>query len=253
MNLLCFLIIITFDNITMPFFYDGDVCANMSDEASESAVSGDLDDIATHDRDDGIEMNDAFERLRWSIFEDISAIQAVDSLDTPTPELSPFIAHPIALEVTSKVPLTKIAFTIEALDNFEHPYYRSPRRVFVRREDNAPLTVQDIVEQLSVYFKTHKDGILESKDGDLRTSISTVGEDGKIYPVTTALLGDDDNISEDTRVFFDGFPGSLFSSDYALPVGLWAEGEEGYCVGCHWAQKADLVEREGGYQCVSVG
>ncbi|KAF1839656.1 hypothetical protein BDW02DRAFT_486452 [Decorospora gaudefroyi] len=166
-------------------------------------------------------MSDAFERLRWSIFEDVSSIRVVDNLQSPTPNLSPFVGHAIATESASQVPLTKIAFASDDLMQYlDHP----PEALMVSRADGGIVTVADVVEQLSAYFLDHKEEILMAMESLLEA-------------ITTP------EISPNTRVFFDGFFGSIEPSGHPLPVCLWIEGQDGQSAEEHWAERARWNKR----------
>ena len=189
-----------------------------------------------------IPLNDAFERLRWSVFEDISNILVLDEPKTPggKPCLSPFEGHAIASEPASAIPLTKIAFSIDELnefaaletgfsdDEFDEPGYEENRRyqrpepLLVTRADGGTVTITDVVEQLSVYLLTLKKDILMAKaytNGDL----SDHGADDD--HAATNTLGGDRGTPPGTRVFFEGFFGIIEPTMESLPVLLWTEGD----------------------------
>ncbi|KAI4706359.1 hypothetical protein J4E89_009093 [Alternaria sp. Ai002NY15] len=184
-----------------------------------------------------VPLNEAFERLRWSVFEDISNILV---LDDPKTDLSPFDGHAIGSEPASEIPLTKIAFSIDELNQFaaletgfsddefdepgfeENRRYQRPEPLLVTRADGGTVTVADVVQQLSVYFLTHKEDILMAKaytNGDM----SDHGADDD--QAATDTLAKDQGVSPGTRVFFEGFFGIIEPTMDSLPVLLWAEGE----------------------------
>ena len=171
-----------------------------------------LNNTVNNDRR-AIPMNDAFDRLRWSIFEDISNILVRDGPKTLNPDLSPFMGHAIATEPASQIPLTEIAFLIHdlAIHHSEFPDYAAPEDLRVSRADGGIVTVKDVVEQLSVYFQTHKEDILMAKEDDVE-------------------------MTADTRVFFEGFFGKIEPISPSLPVMLWVEGEEGLTYEDHLAE-----------------
>ena len=70
--------------------------------------------------------HDAFHRLRWSIFEDVSTILVLDNPRSQNPSFSPFVGHAIAAEPASQIPLTKIAITNSYVDWYDHYDYESP-------------------------------------------------------------------------------------------------------------------------------
>jgi len=182
-------------------------------------------------------LNEAFERLRWPVFEDISNVLV---LDDPKTDLSPFDGHAIASEPASEIPLTKIAFSIDELNEFaaletgfgddefdepgfeENRRYQRPEPLLVTRADGGTVTVADVVQQLSVYFFTHKEDILMAK-AYTNGEMSDHGADDDQAASNT--LGKDRDASPGTRVFFEGFFGIIEPSMDSVPVLLWAEGE----------------------------
>jgi hypothetical protein len=170
-----------------------------------------------------IPLNDAFERLRWSVFEDVSNILVLDEPKTQKPGLSPFKGHVIAAELASKIPLTEIAFCIDDLDANELPDYKRPKPLLVSRAGGGTVTVADVVEQLSAYILTHKEDILMVKEACLEESAGDYGAgDGQ---GATATLGEGQGTPANIRVFFEGFFGIIEPTMESLPVVLWAEGE----------------------------
>jgi len=182
-------------------------------------------------------LNEAFERLRWSVFEDISNILV---LDDPKTDLSPFEGHAIASEPASEIPLTKIAFSIDELNEFaaletgfsdeefdepgfeENRRYQRPEPLLVTRADGGTVTVADVVQQLSGYFLTYKEDILKAK-AYMSGNTSDYRADDK--QAATATPGQDRGVSPGTRVFFEGFFGIIEPTMDSLPVLLSAEGE----------------------------
>ncbi|KAI4676696.1 uncharacterized protein J4E84_009531 [Alternaria hordeiaustralica] len=187
-----------------------------------------------------IPLNEAFERLRWSVFEDISNILVLDEPRTQKPDLLPFEGHPIASEPASEIPLTKIAFTIYELNEFaaletgfnddefdepgfeENRRYQRPEPLVVTRGDGGTVTVADVVQQLSGYFLTHKEDILKAK-AYINGDSSDHGADDEATVTTT--LGGDRGAPPGTRVFFEGFFGIIEPTMESLPVLLWTEGD----------------------------
>ncbi|CAG5174520.1 uncharacterized protein ALTATR162_LOCUS7806 [Alternaria atra] len=180
-----------------------------------------------------ISPNDAFRRLRWSIFEDVSNIRVLDDpqmLDSPfsrtqNPSFSPFVGHAIATEPASQIPLTEIAFSISDLVNYacelpsELNIYTEPEDLRVRRADGGIVTVADVVEQLSAYFITYKEDILLAKDcSEQRTRYA---HERKVYNDNVPSPGEDKEIPADPDVFFDGFFGIIEPTMSSLPVELW--------------------------------
>ncbi|KAI4948601.1 hypothetical protein J4E86_007949 [Alternaria arbusti] len=184
-----------------------------------------------------IPLNEAFERLRWSVFEDITNILV---LDDPKTDLSPFDGHAIASEPASEIPLTKIAFSIDELNEFaaletgfsddefdepgfeENRRYQRPEPLLVTRTDGGTLTVADVIQQLSVYFLTHKEDILKAKAYTNGDSSDHGADDDQ---AATNTLGKVRGTSPGTRVFFDGFFGIIEPTMDSVPVLLWAEEE----------------------------
>jgi hypothetical protein len=64
-------------------------------------------------------MSEAFRRLRWSVFEDISTILVAPTSEDPGAAWLPFLGHPIAAEPASETPLRAIGFTCEVLNNYD--------------------------------------------------------------------------------------------------------------------------------------
>ncbi|KAH7074588.1 hypothetical protein BKA63DRAFT_513299 [Paraphoma chrysanthemicola] len=97
-------------------------------------------------------MSEEFDRLRWSVFEDLSTIQVANESESIEPELSSFLGHPIASEPATEDPLHEIAFCSDDLQNFEAADFEAPEPLLVRRADGGIVTIGDVVEQLSRYF-----------------------------------------------------------------------------------------------------
>jgi hypothetical protein len=160
-------------------------------------------------------MSDAFARIRWSVFEDISKIRIDrDDEENSHAELEPFIGHPIGAEAASEVPLHEITLSIVALDEYEGDIYEAPSPVLIRRKDGGIVTVGDVVEQLAPHLVAHKKEILEAKAPFLNIS--------------------PEDIPANTRVFFDQFFGIITPGLNALGVELWAEGEDDESFGEHF-------------------
>jgi hypothetical protein len=176
-------------------------------------------------------MAEAFDLLRWSVFEDVPNILVTDNAEQPSPNLSSFVGHPIATEAATETPLHEITFTIETLDDYEAYGYVRPRPLIVRRADGGIVTVADVVEQLSAHLIAHKDEILEAKEPLLHAR--SRGADGELR-MSVPALPVEENIPTNTRVFFDGFFGDIESGTRALPIQLWAEGECGESVEEHF-------------------
>jgi hypothetical protein len=187
-------------------------------------------------------MSEEFNRLRWSVFEDITKIQVANDPDGITPHLLPFLGHPIASEAASQDPLYEITFCIDALEEWEAPEYEEndiviPEPLVVRRADGGIVTISDVIEQLSRYIITHKDIILEAKSSCLHWTTHETTEGGEHIDNIPAY--EDVLASADTKVAFDGFFGSIEAGRYALPVVLWAEGEEGMTLEYYWKSLND--------------
>jgi len=181
-----------------------------------------------HNTRGAIPLNDAFERLRWSIFEDVSKILVLDEPETRNPGLSPFEGHTIAAESASEIPLTEIAFSIDELNQFHAngiSGFQRPKPVVVSRADGGTVTVADVVQQLSVYFLSYKEDILRAKEAYLEESTSDYGTDDEQVGTATICEGHGAHQPANRRVFFDGFFGIIEPTMEALPVLLWAKGE----------------------------
>lgn len=184
-------------------------------------------------------MSDAFNRIRWSVFEEVSSICVVDDPNSLTPRLSPFLGHPIAAEAASVIPLREMVFCIQILMEVEIPDdCERVESLFVRRADGDIVTVADVVEQLSGYFIANRDDILEAKAPFLYMTHEM--EDG-MHVVGIPALGSYP-IPDDTKVFFDGFHGDIEVGECALNVDLWAAGEDGRSVEYYWKSRARPYE-----------
>jgi len=200
-----------------------------------------------------IPLNDAFERLRWSVFEDISNILVLDEPKTQKPDLLPFEGHVIASEPASEIPLTKIAFSIDELNEFaaletgfsddefdepgfeENRRYQRPEPLLVTRADGGTVTVADVVQQLSGYFLTHEEDILTAK---AYMSGSTSDHRAGDEQALTTTLGEDRGTSPGTKVFFEGFFGIIEPTMESLPVLLWTEGDGSFSLDDRLLQQA---------------
>lgn len=177
-------------------------------------------------------MSEEFDRLRWSVFEDISRIQVADDSES----IEPFLGDPIASEPATEDPLHEIAFCSDDLQDFEAADFETPEPLIVRRADGGIVTIGDVVEQLSLYFVTHKDKILEAKSAYLETTheISEAGEHVVGIPAHENVPA-----APDTKVVFEGFFGGISAGHCAVRVQLWAEGEEGKTLDYFWKSRAD--------------
>jgi hypothetical protein len=154
----------------------------------------------------------------------------MDDPKSPNPNLSPFCGHAIATEAATNVPLTEIEFTSDDLDNHFEYDYTAPDAVLVKRADGGIVTISDVVEQLGVYFLTHKEAILLAKaqvaDGDPWTTVPVGGDED-----------DQKTLPANTRVFFDGFFTAADPQNPWFPVLLWVEGEDGHSIEDHWRRR----------------
>jgi hypothetical protein len=160
-------------------------------------------------------MSEAFNRLRWSVFEDISTILVAPTSEDSGAAWLPFLNHPIAAEPASEIPLREIGLTCEVLGDYDglddnDEWYEAPDAWIVQREDGGIVTVGDVVEQLPRHLFAHKKEILEF-----------------IAPMLNITPGD---LPEDTRIFFDGFTHAISPRDNDVGVSLWAEGQDGMSV-----------------------
>jgi hypothetical protein len=160
-------------------------------------------------------MSEAFDRLRWSVSEDISTILVAPTSEDPGAVWLPFLGHPIAAEPASEIPLREIGLTSEVLGDYDgfddnDEWYEAPDAWIVRREDGGIVTVGDVVEQLPLHLFAHKKEILEF-----------------IAPMLNITPGD---LLEDTMIFFDGFPDAISPRNNDVGVSLWAEGQDGMSV-----------------------
>ncbi|PVI07268.1 hypothetical protein DM02DRAFT_357741 [Periconia macrospinosa] len=184
-------------------------------------------------------MSEEFNRLRRSVFEDISKIQVEDDADSTDPDLSPFSGHPIASEPATEDPLHEIAFCIDTLQMIDLPDYQAPEALVVRRADGGIVTIADVVEQLSVYIIAHKNTILEAKGPFLQTTHEITDAGEHVVGIPCYQYG---TVSPNTKVAFEGFFGSIEVGRYAVPVELWAEGEESKTLEYFWKSRANPRE-----------
>jgi hypothetical protein len=179
-------------------------------------------------------INNNFYRLRWSVFEEVSNIRIVEDLDSPNPELLPFLGHRIRGELATKVPLREIPCCISFLMGSETPDYERPETLTVHRADGGAVTIRDVVEQLSAYFVANKDIILEDKAPFLHTTTDKAEDRTNVLSIPALRSYD---ISDDTRVFFDGFARDVEVGDDSVNVDLWAEGQFGESIGYFWKNR----------------
>jgi hypothetical protein len=177
------------------------------------------------------ETNPAFCRLRWSVFEDVSHICVVEDLDSPHQELSPFLNHRVAGEPATTIPLREIPIDIDALMAWETSDYERPESLTVHRADGGAVTVGDVVEQLSSYLIANKDDILEATAPCLSMRTQSAGDARNVTSIPA--LGHYD-ISDDTRVFFNGFSSEIAVGDVSINVMLWVEGQFGETIDDFW-------------------
>ncbi|RYN29899.1 hypothetical protein AA0113_g698 [Alternaria arborescens] len=148
--------------------------------------------------------HDAFIRLRWSIFEDVSTILVLDDPRSQNPSFSPFVGHAIAAEPASQIPLTEIAITNSYIDWYDHYDYESPEPLLVSRADGGTVTVADVVEELSAYFTSHREDIFMVLELYLKKRPCRFVVDGNVEYDPT-ILASGEEISPDTKVLFNGF------------------------------------------------
>jgi hypothetical protein len=165
--------------------------------------------------------HDAFHRLRWSIFEDVSTILVLDDPRSQNPSFSPFVGHAIAAEPASQIPLTKIAIINSYVNKYDLYDYESPEPLLVSRADGGTVTVADVVEQLSAYFASHREDIFMVLELYLDKMPCRLLVDGKVEYDPT-ILASGEEISPDTKVFFNGCFG-IIEPDMELGVELCAE------------------------------
>ncbi|RYN61847.1 hypothetical protein AA0114_g627 [Alternaria tenuissima] len=165
--------------------------------------------------------HDAFHRLRWSIFEDVSTILVLDDPRSQNPSFSPFVGHAIAAEPASQIPLTKIAIINSYVNKYDLYDYESPEPLLVSRADGGTVTVADVVEQLSAYFASHREDIFMVLELYLDKMPCRLLVDGKVEYDPT-ILASGEEISPDTKFFFNGCFG-IIEPDMELGVELCAE------------------------------
>jgi hypothetical protein len=188
------------------------MATNTLDDSLNNGLNNDRSAIPPHD---------AFDRLRWSIFEDVSTILVLNNPRSQNPHFSPFVGHAIAAELASQIPLTKIAITNRYVDDYYLYDYEPPEPLLVSRADGGTVTVADVVKQLSAYFASHREDIFMVLELYLGKKPCRFVVDGKVEYDPTTLAGGEE-ISADTKVFFDGFFG-IIEPDLKLQVQLCAE------------------------------
>jgi hypothetical protein len=167
-----------------------------SDESSDESS----DNESAIEYEEEITLSDEFDRLRWSVFEDISNIQVYeDPSKKRTSKLSPFLGHPIAGKSATKAPCHKIAFSIEALVYIETPGYKRPGRLVICRADGGIVTIADVVEQLPPYIRANRDDIFW-----------VIGPTMQFEPPISAI----EDIPADTELFFAGFSFNVIDEEY---------------------------------------
>jgi hypothetical protein len=146
------------------------------------------------------------------------------------------LGHSIVSEAATEIPLHEIAFSVWDLDNVELPEYDAPMPVLVRRADGGVITVGDVVQQLSHYFTELKDKILEAKSPFLQMTheVTATGEHIVGIPAYEDLLA-----PPDTQVAFEEFFGGIHNGRFAVPVELWADGEEGKSLEYFWKTRVE--------------
>jgi hypothetical protein len=180
-----------------------------SDE-SDNESSDDSDNESAIDYGVETTLSEAFNRLRWSVFDHPSKIQVHQDLSRHSPDLLPFHNHPIAGQPATEPPCYKIAFTIEALSYIETPGYKRPRRLMVQRADGNVVTIADVVEQLSPYFNEHREDILWVKAPMLNIPSNSTRYDEEVW---------------DTKFFFEGFSWGVIEDEY-YAIGVEVQAEE---------------------------
>ncbi|UPX15133.1 uncharacterized protein EKO05_0005592 [Ascochyta rabiei] len=137
-------------------------------------------------------MISAFRRLRWSVFEAVSNVHVVEDLDSPQPELFPFLDHQIAGEPATKIPPREIA-------------------------DGGAITIGDILKQLLGYIIDNKDDILEATAPFLSVWTQNAGDGTNVTNIPALRHYD---ISDNTRAFFNGFTSEITVDDAGINVDL---------------------------------
>jgi hypothetical protein len=169
-----------------------DESSNDSENESDNEGTIVYDEVTT--------LSDDFDRLRWSVFDDVSKIQVYEDLSNKrTSKLSPFHSHPIAKSSATDPPCHKIAFDLDAFSHIETPGYRSPNRCMVCRADGGIVTIADVVGQLSPYLIANEEDIFW-----------VVGTTLQFDPPMGPYKG----IPANTKLYFEGFSPTIIDEGY---------------------------------------
>jgi hypothetical protein len=90
-----------------------------------------------------------------------------------------------------------------------------------------------MVEQLLGYIIANKDNILEATAPYLHMWTQSAGDATDVTNVPALGCYE---ISDHTRVFFDGLSRDIEIGDYSTNVQLWVEGQFGESIDCFWEQ-----------------
>jgi hypothetical protein len=171
-----------------------------SDESSNNDSDNESDNESAIEYEEEITLSDEFDRLRWSVFKDISNIQVYeDPSKKRTSKLLPFLGHPIAGKSATEPPCHKIALSIEALVYIETPGYKRTGRLVICRADSGIVTIADVVEQLPPYIRANRDEIFW-----------VIGPTMQFDPPISAI----EDIPADTELFFAGFSFNVIDEEY---------------------------------------
>lgn len=176
-------------------------------------------------------MNKAFSRLKWSVLEDISFIQVVEHGNT---DGIPLTGHPLGATAATQPTVTEIKVCIQDLEEYEADEFEAPEPQVIRREDGGVVTIADVIEQLSVYIIANAEAILEVKAPLVQATHELVeGE----HVIGIPAEENAPKLGANTRIYFEGFFGGIEPDYYALPVRLWAEGEEAKSAEEYWENR----------------
>lgn len=185
--------------------------------------------------------HDAFWRLRWSIFKDLSAIQVMDDPEDPKSPLSTFLGHPIAAKSATEIPIHGMFVSVLATMRQERPMGETdPEPLEIRRADGGTLTVGDVVEQLSAYCKHHHDEICEGKSPFLHLSHGTT-EDGWSWTGISDQHNLDDYPDDLEVIFHELDTDEIDIEEPYVNVELWADGEDGVSSEYYWNNRNDII------------
>jgi hypothetical protein len=189
---------------------------------------------------------DAFDRLRWSIFDPAgtASIQIAEDDNDPPTTFTPYSdTHPVALQPAISTGASQMLFTVDSLGEYESNWNDGISDnedgvehledawsyIMLRTKEGSPLLVGDVVAQLHEWFNSEfiKGRIRESLAW-MYNSITTSLPDGRMC--TEIGINGADEVPEDIRIFVEEIGGGGQNDDHTgaprVYVGLVVEGFE---------------------------